>query len=105
MQKCDITKAAQKELKSHILERLLMCSPGYRVNNSRCIVLRTLFGKLRLDSPRLYHLRMLQQGGARQLQSAYRVTDGANGARVGIPGEQVCGRDCGVMGSPGLCRR
>jgi len=30
MQKCDITKAAQKELKSYILERLLMCSPGYR---------------------------------------------------------------------------
>jgi hypothetical protein len=28
------------------------------------IVLRTLFGKLRLDSPRLYQLRMLQQGGA-----------------------------------------
>src|SRR5271166_2425084 len=53
------------------------------------IVLRTLFGKLRLDSPRLYHLRMLQQGGVPQLQSACRVSYGANGARVDLPGEQV----------------
>src|SRR5260370_36288635 len=36
---------------------------------------------------------MLQQGGVPQLQSACRVTDGANGARVGLPGKQVCSHD------------
>jgi hypothetical protein len=36
---------------------------------------------------------MLQQGGAPQLQSACRVTDGANRTRVGLLGEQVCGPD------------
>src|SRR5260221_13093547 len=36
---------------------------------------------------------MLQQGGVPQLQSACRVTDGANGARVGLPGNQVCSHD------------
>src|SRR5260221_3648562 len=32
---------------------------------------------------------MLQQGGVPQVQCACRVTDGANGARVGLPGKQV----------------
>src|SRR5260221_849978 len=46
---------------------------------------------------------MLQHGGLPQLQSACRVTDGANGTRVGLPGEQICGRDflrldCGTTG-------
>src|SRR5580704_18426751 len=46
---------------------------------------------------------MLQHGGLPQLKSACRVTDGANGTRVGLPGEQICGRDflrfdCGTTG-------
>src|SRR6266436_645982 len=46
---------------------------------------------------------MLPQGGVPQLQSACRVTDGANGTRVDLPGEQICGRDflrfdCGTTG-------
>src|SRR5580704_16023892 len=46
---------------------------------------------------------MLQQGGVPQLQSACRVTDGANGTRVGLPGKQVCSHDllwldCGTTG-------
>ena len=57
------------------------------------IVLRTLFGKLRLDSPRLLPLRMLQQERVPQLQSACRVTYGPNGARVGLPRKQVCSPD------------
>jgi hypothetical protein len=56
------------------------------------ILLRTLFGKLRLVVIAL-PLRMLQQGGLPQLQSACRVTDGANDARVVLPGKQVCGPD------------
>src|SRR5258708_9391190 len=36
---------------------------------------------------------MLQHGGLPKLQSGCRVTDGANGTRVGLPGEQICGRD------------
>jgi hypothetical protein len=57
-------------------------------NGKHQIVLRTLFGKLRLDSPRFLPLWMLQQGGVPQLQSARRLTDGANDARVGLPGNK-----------------
>src|SRR5260370_12216932 len=36
---------------------------------------------------------VLQQGGVSQLQSAWRLTDRANGTRVDVPGEQIRGRD------------
>jgi len=57
------------------------------------IVLRTLFGKLRLDSPRLYHCGCCSTEVYRSFSPLARVTDGANGTRVGLPGEQVCGHD------------
>jgi hypothetical protein len=46
------------------------------------IVLRTLFGKLRLDSPRLHHFGCCSKEEYRTC----RVTDGANGTRVDLPG-------------------
>src|SRR6266481_9730005 len=53
---------------------------------------------------------MLQQGGVPQLQSACGVTDRANGTRVDLPGEQICGRDFlrfdgGVAGRSAADRR
>src|ERR1700751_4488594 len=46
---------------------------------------------------------MLQHGGLPQIKSACSVTDGSNGTRVGLPREQICGRDfllfdCGTTG-------
>src|SRR5271168_3342694 len=57
------------------------------------IVLRTLFGKLRLVSPRLYGCGCCSKEGCRSFSPLAELLTERTAPRVDIPGEQICGRD------------